>query len=50
MIDHYETYYTYSDNGDGTFSEEAHKRPVYTTEYYTETVEQPVYKQVLKED
>ena len=50
VIDHYETYYTYSDNGDGTFSEEAHERPVYTTEYYTETVEQPVYKQVLKED
>ena len=49
VIDHYETYYTYSDNGDGIFREEAHERPVYTTEYYTETVEQPVYKQVPKQ-
>lgn len=49
VIDHYETYYTYEDNGEGTFREEAHERPVYTTEYYTETVEQPVYKQVPKE-
>ena len=46
VIDHYETYYTYSDNGDGTFVEVAHQRPVYTTEYYTETVQQPVYVQV----
>lgn len=49
VIDHYETYYTYADNGDGTFSETPNERPVYTTEYYTETVEKPVYKQVLKE-
>ena len=46
VIDHYETYYTYSDNGNGTFSEVPHERPVYTTEYYTETVKQPVYRQV----
>ena len=46
VVDHYETYYTYSDNGNGTFSEVAHERPVYTTEYYTETVQQPVYVQV----
>ena len=46
VIDHYETYYTYSDNGNGTFSEVAHERPVYTTEYYTESVRQPVYRQV----
>ena len=46
VIDHYETYYTYDDNGNGTFTEVAHERPVYTTEYYTETVEQPVYVQV----
>lgn len=48
VLDHYETYYTYQDNGDGTFVEVAHERPVYTTEYYTETVQQPVYIQVKK--
>ena len=46
VIDHYETYYTYSDNGNGTFSEVAHERPVYKTEYYTETEKQPVYRSV----
>jgi hypothetical protein len=38
--------YRYDDNGNGTFSEVAHERPVYTTEYYTETVQQPGYAQV----
>ena len=46
VIDHYETYYTYEDNGNGTFSEVPHERPVYGTEYYTETVQQPVYVNV----
>jgi len=46
VVDHYETYYTYTDNGNGTFSEVPHERPVYTTEYYTETVKQPVYRSV----
>ena len=46
VIDHYETYYTYSDNGNGSFSQVAHERPVYTTETYYETVQQPVYRQV----
>ena len=46
VVDHYETYYTYTDNGNGTFTEVPHERPVYTTEYYTETVRQPVYQQV----
>ena len=46
VVDHYETYYTYEDNGNGTFSEISHERPVYTTEYYTETVPEPVYVQV----
>jgi len=46
VIDHYETYYTYSDNGNGTFSEVPHERPVYTTEYYTEQEQRPVYRQV----
>ena len=45
VIDHYETYYTYDDNGDGTFVETSHERPVYTTEYYTETEQQPIYTQ-----
>ena len=46
VIDHYETYYTYEDNGNGTFTEVSHQRPVYKTEYYTETVQEPVYVQV----
>ncbi len=46
VVDHYETYYTYTDNGNGSFDEVAHERPVYRTEYYTETVQQPVYVQV----
>ena len=46
VVDHYETYYTYSDNGNGTFTEVPHERPVYTTEHYTETVQEPVYIQV----
>ncbi len=46
VIDHYETYYTYEDRGNGTFEQIPHERPVYTTEYYTETVQQPVYVQV----
>ena len=46
VIDHYETYYTYEDNGNGTFSQIEHERPVYETEYYTETEQQPVFVQV----
>ena len=46
VVDHYETYYTYTDNGNGSFTEVAHERPVYTTEYYTETVQEPIYRQV----
>ena len=46
VVDHYETYYTYTDNGNGTFTEVPHERPVYGTEYYTETVQQPVYRSV----
>ncbi len=43
VLDHYETYYTYEDKGNGSFEEVSHERPVYETEYYTETVSQPVY-------
>ena len=46
VVDHYETYYTYKDLGNGNFEEVAHERPVYTTEYYTETVQEPVYVKV----
>lgn len=45
VISHYETDYSYVDNGDGTFTEVATDRPVYTTEYYTETEQEPVYRQ-----
>ncbi|MDO4623449.1 MAG: hypothetical protein Q4B22_10900 [Eubacteriales bacterium] len=40
----YETSYT--DNGDGTYSEHTTKVPRYTTEYYYETERQPVYVDV----
>jgi len=43
VLDHYETSYTYSDRGNGSFEEVEHQTPVYRTEYYTETVSQPVY-------
>ncbi len=43
VLDHYETYYTYTDNGNGSFTEVPHERPVYKTEYYTETETRPVY-------
>lgn len=50
VIDHYDTHteYSYSDNGDGTFTEQLDTvlDPVYRTEYYTETEQKPVYKEV----
>ena len=42
VYDHDE--YTMVDNGNGTFKEVSH--PVYRTEYYTETEQRPVYRQV----
>lgn len=45
VIDHYETTYTYTDNGNGTFTEVPHQNPVYRTETYTETHQEPVYRQ-----
>lgn len=45
VIDHYETYYSYEDLGNGYFEEVPHERAVYKTEYYTEVVSQPVYRQ-----
>ena len=43
VVDHYETEYTYRDLGNGSFEEVANERPVYKTEYYTETESRPVY-------
>ena len=43
VLDHYETYYTYTDRGNGSFEQVEHQRPVYKTEYYTETESRPVY-------
>lgn len=37
VLDHYETYFTYEDDGNGQMIETPHERPVYRTEYYTET-------------
>ena len=42
--DGYDTSYSYSDNGDGTFTEHKKKTPRYKTETYTER--EPVYKDV----
>lgn len=44
VLDHYETYYTYEDRGNGSFEQVSHQRPVYSTEYYYEEV--PNYVQV----
>ena len=46
VLDHYETYYSYTDMGNGYYEEVPHERPVYKTEYYTETESRPVYRQV----
>lgn len=45
VIDHYNTEYSYSDNGNGTFTEHTKQVPVYKTEYYEETHQEPVYRQ-----
>ena len=45
VIDHYETTYTYTDLGNGYYEQVPHEEPVYTTEYYTVTERQPVYRQ-----
>ena len=48
VLDHYETYYTYQDMGNGYYEEVENQRPVYTTEYYTEMISQPIYRQVAR--
>ena len=44
----YEEHVSYSDNGDGTYTEHTYttSHPVYRTEYYTEEVQKPVYVSV----
>lgn len=44
VIDHYDTHTSYSDNGNGTFTEHSYQTPVYTTETYQEAVQKPVYR------
>lgn len=46
VLDHYETYTTTVDKGDGTFDVEEHKEPVYKTEKRTEYRDEPVYVDV----
>lgn len=43
-IDHYEDHTSYTDNGNGTFTEHTYQTPVYKTVYDTEVYEEPVYK------
>lgn len=45
VFDHNETSTTYSDNGNGTFTEHTTTTPVYRTETYQESHEEPVYRQ-----
>ncbi len=45
-ISHYDTQTSYTDNGNGTFTEHTTSVPVYKTVYYTEVESQPVYKSV----
>lgn len=44
VLDGYDTYYSYHDNGNGSFEEVEHQTPRYRTEYYTETEQRPVYR------
>lgn len=46
VFDGYDTDIDYINNGDGTFSERTRQTPRYRTEYYTETKQVPVYKNV----
>lgn len=46
VFDGYEEYVSYSDNGNGTFTEHVSRTPKYRTEYKTEYYEEAVYKDV----
>ena len=45
VLDGYDTYYTYRDLGNGFSEQVAHQTPKYRTEYYTETHQEPVYRE-----
>ena len=44
VYDGEETHTSYSNNGDGTFTEETWTSPRYRTEYRTETYQEPIYR------
>ena len=44
VYDGEETHTSYSNNGDGTFTENTYSTPRYRTEYETETYKEPVYR------
>ena len=44
VYDGEDTYTTYVNNGDGTFSEETRSSPRYRTEYHTEYYQEPIYR------
>ena len=44
VYDGTDTYTSYSDNGDGTFTESSYDVPRYRTEYRTETYSEPIYR------
>ena len=44
VFDGYETRTSYSDNGNGTYTETTTQVPVYRTEYRTESYEEPIYR------
>ena len=44
VFDHYDVSYSYTDNGNGTFTQHEERTPVYRTESYEEAVQQPVYR------
>lgn len=45
VLDGYDTHYSYSDNGNGTFTEHSYETPRYRTEYETEYYQEPIYRQ-----
>ena len=46
VLDGYDTYTTYEDMGNGYFESVEHQTPRYRTEYYTEYIQEPVYRSV----
>lgn len=46
VFDGYNITYSYKDLGNGHFEQVEHKTPKYRTEYYTETYQDPIYKDI----